>query len=428
MSSYGSGPYGGGPYGGGAAPPPPPPPPPAGPNLPVVEVMIDFANDPTSTTRTWVDVSGYVRDLQTERGRQDSFSRPNVGTLSLLLHNRDGRFDPTNTSGPYYPNVKPMRRIRVRCTWNSVTYNLFLGYITDWPLSFPSWNFNAIVQVQAVDALAILNQFDLGGKSYPVQTTDQRIQAVLTDCGIDASEMNLQPGISTIVASGVLSTGTTAQAHLLDVTSSESGLLFMDGQGVWTFHNRHYRLLSQRASAGVLGTASTATRYRDITTSYGIGDVWNTVTVTPFGGTPVSATDTTSEGSYYKRTLTWPTGGTYLVANPDEALNAAQFILLAFAQPSLRVPEVVTVPANSPTVNWPFTLSREISDRVTVTHVRPDGGTITGDKFVEGISHSISHDRNWTITFRLSDVTITTYWVLGDATLGVLGTSTILAY
>lgn len=398
-----------------------------GPNQPSVEISVDFANDPTSSTRTWIDVTPYVRDFQITRGRPDALSRPGVGALNLTLQNDDGRFDPTNTAGPYSPNVLPMRRIRVLAQWNSITYNLFHGHVDDWPLEFPELGKNSVVRVHAVDALAVVNLTDLGGKSYAAQVSDVRGSAVLVDCGFGTAEMNLQTGQSTMAASGTLTTGTSALSHLLDVQASENGLLFVDAGGTWQFHDRHYRLTDKSAASGTIGTQAGQIGYRNIRTQYGAEQIANIVKVTASGGTAETATDASSTASYYQRVLTWPVGGNYLVTSQAEALNAAEHVQGLYSQPALRIPEVVAAPAGA-TANWPTVLAAEISDRLAIRHVRPDGGTITGDKYVEGIAHAATFERDWSVTISLSDAVAQSFWILGDAALGLLGETTVLGY
>ena len=397
-----------------------------GPNQPSVEISVDFANDPTSSTRTWVDITTYVRQFTITRGRKDALSRPEVGTLSLTLQNDSGRFDPTNTAGAYSPNVLPMRRVRVLAQWNSVTYNLFHGHIEDWPLSFPNDGKNALVGVRAVDALAVLNLFDLAGKSYAAQVADVRGSAVLVDCGFGTAEMNLRTGQSTMVASGTISSQ-TAQSMILDVSASENGLWFVNAGGTWVFQDRHFRQTQKSATSGTVGTQGGQIGYRDIRTTYGAQDLANIIKVTASGGTTETTTDASSTATYYQRTITWPVSGTYLVSSQAEALAAAQYIKAIYSTPALRIPEVVAVPAGA-TANWPTVLAAELSDRLTIRHVRPDGGTITGDKHLEGIGHAASFERDWAVTLSLSDADAQAFWILGDANLSLLGDTTILGY
>lgn len=398
-----------------------------GPSLPSVEVSVDFANNPTSSSRTWVDITSYVREFTIRRGRSNALSRPGTGTLGVILVNRDDRFTPTNTVGPYYPNVLPMRRIRVLAQWVGVTYNLYHGYIEDWPLGFPDLGKNATVNVQAVDALAILPLFDLGGQSYASQLSSVRGSAVLTTCGFGTADMNISTGQSTLVASGTIAADTPAQSHLLNVEASENGLLFVDTGGTVVFQDRHFRPKYRSTTSGTIGTGGGAIGYREISTSYGVAEIFNSVSVTASGGTVEKVVDTAATASYYTRSMSWPTGGSYLVSSQAEALNAAQYVLNLYSQPALRVPEVAVVGAGG-TANWATILGFEISSRATLSHVTPAGGTISGDKYVEGIGHTVALDRDWDTTLRLSDAPTQAVWILGNAALSLLGQTTTLGY
>lgn len=73
-------------------------------------------NDPAGTD-TWVDFTPYVLDFTVTRGRVDELSDVQAGTMQLKLRNSDGRFDPANASGPYYPNLKGWRQCRMKASW-----------------------------------------------------------------------------------------------------------------------------------------------------------------------------------------------------------------------------------------------------------------------------------------------------------------------
>jgi hypothetical protein len=78
-------------------------------------VEIAFQTPPRSSSPVWTDVTDYVVDVpQTRRGKQHELNRSETGTGTLVLDNSDRRFDPTYTSSPYWPNVKPMKRCRIR--------------------------------------------------------------------------------------------------------------------------------------------------------------------------------------------------------------------------------------------------------------------------------------------------------------------------
>lgn len=89
--------------------------------LPTTKVEISFASAWDATSPTWVDVTSYVRAIDIARGRQADLNPFDNGTARIELDNRDGRFNPSNTAGPYYPNVKPRRQIRITATYTTTT-------------------------------------------------------------------------------------------------------------------------------------------------------------------------------------------------------------------------------------------------------------------------------------------------------------------
>lgn len=123
-------------------------------------VEISFASGIYVENPTWVDVTSYVREITTRRGRTDPFQDFGAGTATIVLDNRDRRFDPLNTAGPYYGQLTPRRQIRIRAT-NTVsgtptTYPVFRGYVTGWPVSITDAGFDSTVTIEAFDAIGLL--------------------------------------------------------------------------------------------------------------------------------------------------------------------------------------------------------------------------------------------------------------------------------
>lgn len=109
----------------------------------------------------WTDVTTYVRSLNTNRGRSRELDRYQAGRMTAVLDNLDRRFDPTYTSGPYYPNVLPMKRIRFVADGQTQ----FDGYVDAWNLNYDNPN-EAYVEVQATDAFKVLAAAELKSSAY----------------------------------------------------------------------------------------------------------------------------------------------------------------------------------------------------------------------------------------------------------------------
>lgn len=135
-----------------------------------ITVEIAFVTaDPMTASPTWTDVSDYVRGITMRRGRWSETTRlAEVGECIVRLDNRDRRFDPLHTGGPYYPNVVPMKQIRIRATYSATTYGLWRGFIQEWPQTWVKGNngtaglgADAEVSVVALDAFSVLANSEL---------------------------------------------------------------------------------------------------------------------------------------------------------------------------------------------------------------------------------------------------------------------------
>src|SRR4051812_10986829 len=80
--------------------------------MPPVVTEVAFTTDPGATSPSWTDISAYVKSSSPTRGRDSEFDDFGPGTNSLRLNNKDRRFDPSYTAGPYYGYLLPMRRVR----------------------------------------------------------------------------------------------------------------------------------------------------------------------------------------------------------------------------------------------------------------------------------------------------------------------------
>ena len=409
---------------------------------PALVVEISFTTNPADPPQ-WVDVTKYVQDnLSINRGRQRELDQIQAATCAFDLDNRDRRFDPTFVGSPYYPNVLPMRRVRVRSTYNNSNYPLFTGYIESWGQTWAGWQ-DAIVPVTAADAFKPLNLAQLN-TSFPVESSDQRVNDVLSainwtiggpawTLGTSAlgtttvlgptGDRVIGPGSSTIQAS--MLANTSALQHLQDVTTTEMGLLFTGRDGAVNFKGR----------GGIVNTTSLATfgegtgelPYVSVELAYDDTNIWNDLEITPVGGTQQSAKDTTSQAQYYTRTLAL----TSTLQNSDaDAQSLATALLGKYTQPSLQVIAMTLDGWADPSAIFPQMLGREIGDLVTVMRRPPGGGQpIAQPSIVQGIAvtYAVSGG-DWSVTWRLAPADTLNYWTLNSATLSVLGTSTRLFF
>jgi hypothetical protein len=131
--------------------------------LVTITVEVGFASNPSTAigSTTWTDVSSYVRSISCRRGRNSELETFQPGSMQVVLANADRRFDPNYTSSPYSPNVLPMRRIRFRATYNAVTYDVWSGFVDDWPQQYDIGNTDATVTVNCTDGFKVMSLLKL---------------------------------------------------------------------------------------------------------------------------------------------------------------------------------------------------------------------------------------------------------------------------
>ena len=163
--SYGRYPYGGVTYGGGDVA-----------EIPddtetTLAVEVSFTTGALETP-VWVDITGDVRSWDTSRGRARELERFQPGRATVVLSNLARQYDALYDAGPWFGNLKPMRRIRIRETFSGVTYPIFDGFIDRWQLDYPNTGKDATATIVATDGFKIHARTDL-----PVSVYFDEVQA-----------------------------------------------------------------------------------------------------------------------------------------------------------------------------------------------------------------------------------------------------------
>lgn len=423
------------------------------PNL-IVEV--DWDTDPTTSIREWTDITDYVRSISySVAGRQNELQRTEAGTLNCTVSNRDGRFDPTNTTGAWYPNVKRTRWLRVRSVWDSVIYPEWQGLIEAIDGEWPSAGFDATAAITASDAFKPLNLYDLNGKTYPAQMTGARVAAVAADAQVQVGTTDI--GVSELPAI-TFTSATSALSHLQALEDNEAGIVYTDAAGALTFQDRHHRTLYNGTSQATIGDITEGAgswgwgegdysegpwggaeedelRYAaGVQFEYDDSNIWNRIVVTAaqdadtpdIPPVPQTATNTTSIAQHYERTKE----KTLLSNSQTEALAAAQYYAARYAEPSPRLP-VCRVIVRTNTSFWPVVLAAKNSDRFLWKR-RPFtesvGRTIELPVYVEKKMTTIIPKTDWQVSFQFSPATDILFWRLGVAGYSELDETAVLQF
>lgn len=376
------------------------------------KVEIAFPTPPRSTSPIWVDVTDYASEITSaKRGRQHELNEFEAGAGTMILDNSDRRFDPTYVGSPYWPNVRPMRRVRISGITNSTTKAVFTGYVLEWPPDWSGLDFSQTT-VQLVDGIGVLSMSPLVG-AFSQQLTGARINAVLDAVGWPAADRVIGTGLSTVVAATFLSTDKQmAWQHILDVAGTENGLAFVDAQGRFVFIDRQATLTAPyTTSQFTFDDTIAAQLFDDLTPTEEDDLLWNSVTVTDNSGIASTAIDSTSQNEYWPRSLPI---STLLPTGSSEALDHAAFELAQFKDPYVRFASLEYIATTSDTLAAQA-LGREIGDRITIKKTPPGPPPqVSADAVIQSIEHKIvpgggSVAPTWTVDYELSGAVSGTY-------------------
>lgn len=359
---------------------------------------------------TFVDITDYLRSFNTTRRFGREVAAWEAGTGTLTLDNRDGRFSADNLSGPYVSagvsGIRPWRAVKIRATYNSITYSVARMYATDWIESYPQLaaadSGDAIVTVPMVDEFARLANFD-GLELTPAGAGDlfgERIHRVLDAAGF-AGERAIEVGVTTMQATD-LSQNTVTELKL--TADSEGGAVYIDHRGAVVGEEmlalvQNARSITSQATFGDGGGDEVP--YSDISID-GAGDlIVNIASYARVGSTAQTAADPTSRALYGDRRDT----RTDLVCETDDqAEDLATWKVMRFKDPERRVSSIQIKPRRNPSVMFPLALGLQVRDLVTVVRRPPGGHTITQFCHIAGIRHVLTPD-NWVTTFDLFSAT-----------------------
>lgn len=122
-------------------------------------VCIDWDQDGSFAT-AGDDVTAYVRDVYISVGIRTPHERvAETGSCVILVDNNDEHFTPELDTSDFYPNVLPMRPVRVQATTGASTYTLFYGFIESiLPDPGTPTNKDLTCRIMCTDLMAALEQ------------------------------------------------------------------------------------------------------------------------------------------------------------------------------------------------------------------------------------------------------------------------------
>ena len=358
------------------------------------------------------DVTDYVININSNRGRSRELDKYNAGGLEVVFDNSTRVFDPLNSASPYAGQIVPHREIRVRSNGSAVFY----GLIDDWNLNYNPGGDNTAAAV-ASDGFTLFAQQTLSAHTATPQLTGARINAVLDrpEVNWDSANRNIDTG--TINLQGdVVDDGTAALGYLQLVETTESGNLFIDKSGRITFQDT----LTGPSSVGLvtLTDDGTGIPFSNVSVVYGSELLYNRIVITRAGGLPQVADDTDSQNSYGISSLNMDG----LLFNSDaDSLSLADALLGTYSEPEYRFDSITVQMSELSTAQQNSLLALELTDQVQIKFTPNNiGSQIVKYGQITGIDHRVGifvHE----LTFRFRTLEYAEF-VLDDAVFGLLDT------
>lgn len=392
------------------------------------------------TAITWTGISPDVKGFTVTRPstrEQGPLWNYQAATVSILLDNSSGNYDPDNLAGPYVDGsgntqLTAMVPVRVRAAFGSFTYPVYSGFSDGWiPAEITYAGGYAEMTLPGTDAFKVLAGINLPAVSIEGVGADtgSRVRDILTRAGwyTSAEYSDIDTGNSKLQ-------GTTLGADALSLmqiaVDSEIGQLYVNGSGAVVFRARQAFQNDTRSNVvqavfgdlpGTSHPAGTELAIASVGRATDDTVLVNDVQAAINGGTTQEATNAASVSKYlFPRTYS----RTDLILQTDtDALNWAKWVLYIGTGTGDRVDSIQIDPLADPNNLWPQVLGREIGDRIQVW-CRPAGvaAPVSKDCFIAGIVHVWdSPSSAWLTTWTLQDAAqYGSFLTLDNPTLGKL--------
>ena len=402
-----------------------------------ITVEIAFDSDPFDESQSFTDVSQYVRQFSTSRGRTNELGQFGAGTAQIMLSNTDNRFNPSQTIHFYdtanaRTKIQPLKRVKISAEYSSSTYVIFEGFLDTIPVVFTAQGQDSIVTFRATDAFKIFQSTVLDSRSWRVgragfselgQTTrlgytdetelsSARVTRILNAIGFPLNRRDILTGTNNVIGQAVTSNVLSA---LREVEVAENAQFFISKDGKATFRNRDYRLSNTKAInvQGTFSNTGSDLPYTDVSLSLDDNEIINVYEWTRSGGSTQYASDADSVIRFTAKTSSQGT----INVNDSDVKSLIDQKIAETSLPIVRI-DKLTVSPRDDTNLWTQVLDRDFGDRIKVKVQNTDGTTFEDELFIESISHQVNgSSQSWSWSATLSPAG-SSAWILGSAKLG----------
>jgi len=375
--------------------------------VPTVNAVINFSTGPSfaqamildtglldvnvlaDSTAVIVDVSNQVDFIQTARGRSALADQFQTGTLTLRIVDQNGDFNPTNTSGPYYTLLTPMKKVQITATYGANTYSLFSGFITSYVNTQPKDATEvAYTTIQAVDAFRLAQNAQIstvtGATAGDLSGT--RINQILDQIDWPATMRDIDAGLTTLQADP--GTARTSLTALQTVTDSEYGAFYVDTNGEFVFQDRAVTAGSIGGTVTTFNDDGTGIPYANANWKLDDTLIFNSAQVSRSGGSPQTAINQDSIDKYFIHSYNLQD---LLMQTDAVALDYAQAYVSSRAETEVRC-DGIELDLYTPNYNSGILAALELDffDPIQVITTQPGGSTLDRTLQIFGVSNTIT--------------------------------------
>ena len=251
----------------------------------------------------WENITESIVDdgVRINRGStrsQGPYFRYEAGAATFRLVNQDGTFDPTNPSSIYtvagQTQLRPSLPVRIDATYQGVTYPLFIGYVTQWDVTYPSAGTSvSTVNVACTDAVGVLAAADKAQS--PEQgssdTVAGRIDRVLDNVGWAEDGRSLEVSATESLQSTTMSQ--PAWTDILLAVDSFNGYAYAERTGTIVYRTKSSFPRRPSVRFGEDGIA-----IDDLRVTSDVEQVFNVVKLGRVNSTVVAVEDSDSRALY----------------------------------------------------------------------------------------------------------------------------------
>jgi len=364
---------------------------------------------------TLTDVTSFVQSVSINRGRSRDLNSFSSGSCVINLENSaDGRFNPANASGPYFPGIEPLIEVVVDClvAGESTYTNLFTGFVTDWLTQYPNKT-TSKVQVSCSDAFVKLANIEVSSLSASSSPSGTMVSSILSNAQVQFSgATSIDTGISTMQS---INKSGNVLSLLQEIEKSENGAFFVGADGTLNFKDRHSSFAT--TSTIIFSDDGSNIPYLEVNQPVDDDLIFNVINLKRDGGSVQSAVDLASQSKYLKRVFE---RSNLLNSTDSDVLAAAEYLLAKYKDALPRFSSMVLNIDTLSAGNQLSVLGLEMNDGIKIEITPPgEGSQIVRESVVDGVSFAISPD-DFVIRFNVSDAQNVAFFRLDSAVYGQL--------